>query len=77
MSYYSDSVLGKDPNSRDVISARAWRGIKSAVERRLNDGSFGKSFPDNCRDSPVPVGVHEGHFYNVLNAEMRPSVITP
>lgn len=58
MAYFSERELGPRPRIREEITLAAWAGISSAILTRIEDGSFGYSFPSLCTDSGrnVPVG---------------------
>jgi len=50
MTYFSERELGARPRTREEITEQAWKGIVSAIQTRIEDGSFGFSFPDTCND---------------------------
>ncbi|MGD0956766.1 MAG: hypothetical protein ABR953_08025 [Candidatus Acidiferrales bacterium] len=51
MVYFSERELGPRPRTNEEISLQAWKGIRSAIVTRIEDGSFGDAFPDICTDS--------------------------
>lgn len=50
MKYFSDRENGEKPRESEEINEQAWGGIRSEIESRAEDGSFGKSFPENCEN---------------------------
>jgi hypothetical protein len=48
MVYFSDRELGARPRTHDEITPAAWMGIAAAIAIRIEDGSFGYTFPDMC-----------------------------
>ncbi len=74
--YFSDKESGGRPQTEDQIGDDAWRGLRSLVEGRIADGSFGSEFPENCADGGAVIGTDERMFFERLNAEV-PDVINP
>lgn len=69
--YFSDRERGGPRNpSTEEISPAAWGGIYSAIERRLEDGSFGRSFPVTCQDGAGVTGADRESFFLLLEAEI-------
>ena len=50
MTYFSERVLGATPRTVEEITPAAWRGLVAAIEARIRNGSFGRSFPEECPD---------------------------
>lgn len=50
MTYFSDRENGEKPRESEEINEQAWGGIRSEIESLVEDGSFGKSFPENCEN---------------------------
>ncbi len=38
--------------SSDDVPPAAWGGIYAAIQTRIDDGSFGAKYPENCLDQP-------------------------
>lgn len=47
---FSDRELGPKPRTSEEINAKVWGGIYSAIQKRIDDGSFGYGFPEQCPD---------------------------
>lgn len=50
MKYFSDRENGEKPRENEEINKQTWRGIRAKIASLVADGSFGKSFPENCID---------------------------
>ena len=75
--YFTDREYGKSPQTIDTIDARLWDGLRSLIERGVEDGSFGYRFPQQCPDGRGPCGCDSSAFFgSVLRAEI-PSVEWP
>lgn len=68
--FYSDRTRGHQPRIMEEITQSVWRGLVSLVERRVDDGSMAREFPDRtCPDgSSIPIGTDEDAFYMTLSA---------
>ena len=64
--YFTDRESGSRPRTSEVIDERVWRGIKSYVQSRIDDGSFGETFPDTCPDGTAVCGSDERAFRDAL-----------
>lgn len=53
MLYFSEREHSESPRINREISPTAWDGISALIQRLIQDGSFGKSFPDECLDYPA------------------------
>jgi len=49
-SYFSDRELGAKPRISEQIGQKAWGGTFLAIQQRIDDGSFGAGFPEQCPD---------------------------
>ena len=56
MTYFSDRENGEKPRENEEINEQAWGGIQAEIASRVADGSFGKSFPENCPDGQGVTG---------------------
>lgn len=54
--YYSDRKKGPKARTIEEITIEAWRGIWALITTRLNDGSFGEAFPEECPDGNAVIG---------------------
>jgi hypothetical protein len=70
MQYYSDQVRGDQTRNIETITPSVWAGIVSIISTAIDNGSFGESFPENCDDSPVPIGTNTERFKSALLAEI-------
>src|SRR5690606_10271759 len=50
MTFFSDRELGPRPRTSEQINSKVWGGIYSAIQKRIDDGSFGYGFPEQCPD---------------------------
>ncbi len=66
--YFSDRETGGRPRTEEEINEAVWRGIRSLIESRVEDGSFGQRFPEVCPDGSVICGTNEGSFSDRVNA---------
>lgn len=71
MAYFSERELGARPRTQEEITQPAWSGIVSAIQTRIDDGSFGFSFPDACGDEGrnIPIGTNVGLMSTAINGE--------
>lgn len=70
MLYFSEREDGEIPRSNDEISNDVWLGIRSLIQARVEDGSFGASYPENCFDGPIPIGTDREAFNNAMRAHI-------
>lgn len=49
--YFSDRQRAPIPRTNETIESAVWGGIYAIVSARLADGSFGHTFPENCKDA--------------------------
>ena len=50
MIYFSEREQGELPRTLEVIDKGAWGGIQALIKSRVEDGSFGKTYPETCTD---------------------------
>lgn len=50
MIYFSELEQGEQPRTREAIDEGAWGGIQALIKSRIEDGSFGKTYPAICFD---------------------------
>ena len=70
MRYFGERETGEIPRTVADIPSTAWRGIAGLIETRIEDGSFGARFPENCTDGAGPCGTDSRKFWDVAFAEM-------
>lgn len=70
MSYFSDREQGERPRDRDEIDEAVWGGIQALIGTRIDDGSFGATFPAMCSDGRGPIGTDETSFWKVMKSEI-------
>ena len=56
MSYFSETVRGERPRDREKIDEAVWAAIPALLKARIEDGSFGASYPEKCQDGGGPFG---------------------
>ena len=71
MLYFSEREHGERPRINREIPPTVWNGILSLIRVRIDDGSFGKSFPEVCSDNSMwSCGVNERSFTAAMEAEI-------
>ena len=70
MTYFSEREEGERPRENEKISECAWDGIKSLVNARIVDGSFGNSYPEACNDGGAIVDTDKIAFGQAMRAEI-------
>ncbi len=70
MTYFSEREQGERPREFEEISEAAWGGIQALIRGRIEDGSFGASFPETCSDGVGTVGTDETSFWQAVRAEI-------
>jgi hypothetical protein len=68
--YFSDRERGSRARTEEVISIRVWGALYDLIQGRIDDGSFGATFPDMCPDGRGPVGTDARAFWRTAEAEM-------
>ena len=68
--YFSEREESQRLPTSDYISDRIWYGIRSLIQARINDGSFGARYPTMCFDGREPTGTDESQFLDALLAEV-------
>ena len=68
--YFSDRELGKQPPHTEEVSDEVWSGIRGRISALIDNGAFGESFPETCRDDRGTVGTDRTSFWNVCKAEI-------
>ncbi|WP_338826113.1 hypothetical protein MTBGP_04230 [Moorella thermoacetica] len=70
--YFSEREYGTRPRRIEEITKEAWNGIVAAIDRRIDNGSFGHAYPLLCDDfeEPVIVGCNNRLFKQALIAEI-------
>lgn len=69
--YFSEREGDEKPRDSELINASAWRGISAEIASRVNDGSFGESYPASCPDGAVISGTDEGRLDDAIRAEIK------
>ncbi len=70
MSYFGDPEQGERPREFEAIGEGAWGGIQALIRSRVEDGSFGTTYPKTCDDGPGPVGTDANSLANAVCAEI-------
>ena len=69
MEYFSEREKGPIPRTIEEITPGAWKGIWAIVMTRLQNGSFGHAFPEQCPDGNAFIGHHPGLFEAAIQGE--------
>jgi len=70
MTYFSEREEGERPREHEHIGEAAWGGVQALIRARIEDGSFGASYPEPCPDGLGPVGTDEHSFWQAMRAEI-------
>ena len=70
MRYFSERERGECSRTSDDIGEGAWGGIQALIKSRVEDGSFGKTYPEKCPDGTVPCGTDEKSLEQAVRAEI-------
>jgi|AGTN01.2.fsa_nt_gi hypothetical protein len=68
--YFSDRERGARPRTSEEIGATVWAALRHQIETRIEDGSFGYKFPENCHDGAGPCGCDQRKFDELARAEI-------
>ena len=70
MSYFSEREEGERPRIDEIIRDVAWRGLQVLVRSRVDDGSFGATYPAACQEGRGTFGTNEYGFERAIAAEI-------
>lgn len=70
MSYFSEREQGERPRDSEAVAEGAWGGIQALIVSRVEDGSFGTSYPETCPDGAAQIGTDYNSFARALRAEI-------
>lgn len=70
MTYFSEREEGKRPRENEEIGEGVWGGNQALIGARIENGSFGASYPETCPDGAGPVGTDEGALWQAMRAEI-------
>ncbi len=70
MPYFSEREHGEAPRNIEEIGEAPWGGIQALIRARIEDGSFGASYPNHCPDGCGPVGTDETRLWQAIRAEI-------
>jgi hypothetical protein len=73
--YYSDRTGTPRVRTEEIISLRVWDALSSEIDSRVQNGSFGLSFPLTCDDAPVTIGCNSRAFYKAAYGNI-PDLVT-
>lgn len=68
--YYSDRENGPKARVTEQIDQNVWGGIYTAIQNRIDDGSFGIGFPDTCPDGMGIIGCDSYRLSLTIKAEI-------
>lgn len=69
MDYSTDRKQEGARETTDLPSA-AWKGITAEIRTRIQDGSFGARYPEQCPDGTVPCGTDEDSFWGAVAGDI-------
>jgi hypothetical protein len=61
--YFSDKDRPPRPRVTEEITDQMWLAVRAEIEARIENGSFGMSFPSPCPDGRGPTGTEASAFY--------------
>ncbi len=70
MTYFSERENGECPRDSEDIDEGAWGGLQALIFSRIEDGSFGASYPATCDDGLGPIGSDEDTFWKAMRADI-------
>lgn len=70
LDYFSDREQKPSPPTTTALTEPAWKGIAAAINHRIEDGSFGASYPERCQDGTVPIGTAVRAFWHAVAGEI-------
>ena len=70
MSYFSEREEGERSREQKEIGAGPWGGILALIRARIENGSFGASYPVACEDGRGPTRCDESAFWRALCADV-------
>src|SRR5271166_1514461 len=62
MAFFSERERGPLPRVNLDVSENCWRGIVAAIRMRIEDGSFGRTFPKECSQFNEIIGTDLRNF---------------
>lgn len=77
MDFFSERENGLRPQTLETIAVAAWEGIAAEIAARINDGSFGASYPEICQDGSGPIGTDERTFWSAMRSRIPSLEIRP
>ena len=67
---FSEREDGEAPRTNEEIGNDVWLGIRSLIQARVEDGSFGAKYPENCFDGPIAIGTDHLAFKDAMRAHI-------
>ena len=71
MQYSSDREEGERPREQEEVHDGPCGGLPGLIRARIEDGSFGASYPVVCEDGRGPTGCEESTFWTALRRRLR------
>ena len=56
---------------------KVWGGIRALIQARVENGSFGAKFPENCPDGPIVIGTDAAALRDAMRAHVPGLSIWP
>lgn len=66
--FFSDREGEVRPRTHNEITDDAWRGIVALVNRRFDDGSLAREFPEYCDENPSIISASRKDIFNLLTS---------
>lgn len=70
MIYFSEIEEGEPPRVGEDLTNGTWGGIRALVSARIDDGSFGVSYPDSCPEGKGPIGTDASALWQAMQADI-------
>ncbi len=70
MNYFSEKEEGERPREKGEIGEGAWGGIGALIAARIEDGSFGATYPNPCPDGNGPIGTDADAFWKGMQGDI-------
>ncbi|MCB2403555.1 hypothetical protein [Rhizobium ruizarguesonis] len=70
MTYFSEKEEGERPQEKEEIGEGTWGGIRALITARIDDGSFGATYPISCEDGRGPIGTDADTLWQAMRAEI-------
>lgn len=76
MPYFSERENGELPRDKQEIDAKFWAAFVGLVSNYVSGNYFAEKFPENCFETPFPIGINDQAIKAIFKAEI-PGVSWP